>query len=248
MNINQKLALYYASRWSALCKALDSNELYSYEYNPLLLNTDNSDDFESADIKVMLFGQDMSAGDWYMYDRVNLLDEKGKLSPKIKTFNNKTGACNVDGKRQTRGMGGGMNLFIDRLNDKFKDKKVRYVWNDIVKIGRNVEGNQKKVILEDIENQYFDVVKDEINIIQPQVIVFFTGPTIFWESRLQKKLGISKDKYNAIPNWNNIRQVALLDFDNEQFPSVQYAFRTYHPCARASKKARYDAIIENIKL
>lgn len=248
MKINQKLALYYASRWSNLCKALDSNELYSYEYNPLLLNIDNSDDFENAEIKVMLFGQDMSAGDWYMYDREKLLDEKGKLSPEIKTFNNKTGACNVDGKRQTRGMGGGMNLFIDRLNDKFKDKQVRYVWNDIAKIGRNIEGNEKKVILEDIENQYFDVVKDEINIIQPHVIVFFTGPTEFWESKLQKKLGISKVNYNGIPNWNNIRQVALLDLDKEQFPSVQYAFRTYHPCARASKKARYNAIIENIKL
>ncbi len=248
MKINQKLAFYYASRWSNLCKALDSNELYSYEYNPLLLNIVNSDDFENADIKVMLFGQDMSAGDWYMYDKDKLLDEKGMLSPEIKTFDSKTGACNVDGKRQTRGMGGGMNLFIDRLNEKFKDKKVRYVWNDIAKIGRNIEGNEKKVILEDIENQYFDVIKDEINIIQPQVIVFFTGPTMFWESKLQKKLGISKDNYNAIPNWNNIRQVALLDLDKEQFPSVQYAFRTYHPCARASKKARYDAIIENIKL
>lgn len=254
MNINQKLALYYASRWSALCKALDSNELKSYEYNPLLLNIVNSDDFENADIKVMLFGQDMSAGDWYMYDRNNLLDEKGMLLPEIKTFDSKTGAYNVPeegqtrGKRQTRGMGGGMNLFIDRLNDKFNDKNVRYVWNDIAKIGRNIVWNEKKAILEEIENQYFDVVKDEINIIQPHIIVFFTGPTIFWESKLQKKLGISKDNYNAIPNWNNIRQVALLDFDKEQFPSVQYAFRTYHPCARASKKARYDAIIENIKL
>ena len=248
MNINQKLASYYGSRWSALCKALDANELDTYEYNPLLLNINNFDDFEKADIKVMLFGQDMSAGDWYSYDRDKLLDEKGKLSPEIKTFDNKTGACNLDGKRQTRGMGGGMNLFIDRLNDKFKDKQVRYVWNDIAKIGRNIEGNEKKIILEDIENQYFDVVKDEINIIQPQVIVFFTGPTAFWEIKLQKKLGISKANYNAITNWNNIRQVALLDLDKEQFPSVQYAFRTYHPCARASKKARYDAIIENIKL
>ena len=257
MKINQKLALYYASRWSNLCKALESKELYSYEYNPLLLNIVNSDDFENADIKVMLFGQDMSAEDlnrpWYKYDRDKLVDENGKLSPEIKTFDSKTGACNVDGKRQVKGMGGGMNLFIDRLNDKFKGKEVRYVWNNIVKIGRNVtKGNNKREVLEEIESQYFDVIKDEINIIQPQVIIFFTGPDTFWEGKLQKKLGISKINYKAIPNWNNIRQVALLEMDKEQFPSVQYAFRTYHPCAYnkyiPSQSERYNAIIENIKL
>jgi len=251
MNLNQQLALYYDSRWSALCKALDANELYSYEYNPLLLNINDIDDFEKADIKVMLFGQDMSAGDWYMYDRDKLLDEKGKLSPEIKTFNNKTGACDLYGKRQAKGMGGGMNLFIDRLNDKFKGKEVRYVWNDIVKIGRNItKGNNKKAVLDEIESQCFDVIKDEINLIQPQVIVFFTGPDTFWEGKLQKKLGICKINYKAIPNWNNIRQVALLELDKEQFPSVQYAFRTYHPCAYnkyiPSQSERYNAIIENL--
>ena len=146
-----------------------------------------------------------------------------------------------------------MNLFIDRLNDKFKGKEVRYVWNNIVKIGRNVtKGNNKREVLEEIESQYFDVIKDEINIIQPQVIIFFTGPDTFWEGKLQQKLGISKSNYKAIPNWNNIRQVALLEMDKEQFPSVQYAFRTYHPCAYnkyiPSQSERYNAIIENIKL
>jgi len=238
MKINQKLASYYASRWSNLCQALDSNELYSYEHNPLLLNIDNSDDFEKADIKVMLFGQDMSAEDengWYKYDRhADILND---CMPAIKTFNNKTGACNPNGKRQTSGMGGGMNLFIDRLNDKFKDKQVCYVWNDIVKIGRNVtKGNNNKTVLEEIESQYFDVIKDEINIIQPQVIVFFTGPTAFWENKLQNRLAISKANYKSISNWDNIRQVALLELDKEQFPSVQFAFRTYHPCARISKR------------
>ena len=184
MTINQKLALYYASKWSNLCKALDSNELYSFEDNPLLLNINNVDDFEKADIKVMLFGQDMSAENgnpWYKYDRYG--DILNDCMPATKTFDNKTGACNPNGKRQTSGMGGGMNLFIDRLNSKFKDKQVRYVWNDIVKIGRNItKGNSNKTVLEEIETQYFDVIKDEINIIQPQVIVFFTGPDIFWKT------------------------------------------------------------------
>lgn len=255
-NINQKLAEYYASRWPSLCKALDTKKLESFEHNPLLLNITDFEDFEKADIKVMLFGQDMSGEilnkPWYKYDRNKLFNEEGKLSPEIKTFDNKTGAC-VNGKRQTKGMGGGMNLFIDRLNFKFKGKEVRYIWNNIVKIGRNItKGNIEKAVLEEIESQYFDVIKDEINLIQPQIILFLTGPNTFWEAKLQNKLGINKINYKAIPNWNNIRQVALLELDKEQFPSVQYAFRTYHPCAYGkyipSQSERYNAIIENINL
>jgi hypothetical protein len=252
MNLNQKLALIYASRWSALCKALIENGLCDYQHNPLLLNINDPDDFEKADIKVMLFGQDMSSGDWYQYDRKNVFNkENGSILSEIKTFNNTLGAI-YDGKRQTRGMGGGMNLFISRLNEKFKGKQIRYVWNDIAKLGRDttkdwgMKNDAGK--LWNIEMNYFDVVKSEIQIIEPQIVVFFTGPTPYWESKLQQKLGITQVNYKSIQNWNNLGQVALLELNKERFPSVQYAFRTYHPCARASKKARYDAIIENIKL
>ena len=250
MNINQKLAEYYSSKWDNLCKTLNSNELFSYEYNPLLLNINDCEDFEKADIKVMLFGQDMSWGDWYKYDLYGNILTECMLA--ITTFDNKIGAI-YNGKRQTRGMGSGMNIFIDRLNNKFKGKEIRYVWNDIVKIGRNItKGNNKNQILEEIENQHFDVIKDEINLIEPQIIIFLTGPNIFWESKLQKRLGITKINYKTVQNWNNNKQIALLELDKEQFPSVKYAFRTYHPCAYgkyiARQSERYNTIVENIKL
>ncbi len=245
MDINQELAEYYSLKWRKLCSVLDENELKGYEYNPLLLGVNNPNDFEKADVKVMLFGQDMSLGDWYKYDRNAQVLKECMLS--IKTFDNKIGAIS-NGIKQTRGMGGGMNLFINKLNSNFKDKEIRYIWNDLVKIGRNIKWNNKKEILESIEDKYFNVLKDEINIIQPQVIIFFTGPQPYWELRLQKKIGITDENYKNISNWNNIKQVALLDLDKTKFPSVKYAFRTYHPCARVAKKDMYSAIIENIIL
>ena len=69
MNTNEALLHLYESKWNDLCRVLDEKGLYGFEYNPLLLGIKNVEDFDTADIKVMFFGQDMSEGDWYEYDR-----------------------------------------------------------------------------------------------------------------------------------------------------------------------------------
>lgn len=142
MNTNEELLHLYESKWSTLCKVLDEKGLPGYEYNPLLLGVKDVKDFDSADIKVMFFGQDMSEGPWYEYDRHTQPLSECMMS--IRTFDNKEGSVELNGKRRAIGMGGGMNSFIDRFNDKFKDRKVRYVWNDIIKLGRNLKGNPEK--------------------------------------------------------------------------------------------------------
>ena len=215
-----------------MCQKLDESGLGGYEYSPLLLSVNNPDDFDTADIKVMLFGQDMSYGDWYIYDRhTQPLEECMRA---IRTFDNTVGAVDLNGRKQKKGMGGGMNKFIDMLNARFQGKKIRYVWNDVVKLGRNVtKGNPHRTLLAEIEREYFNVVKDEINAVKPQVIVFFTGPNSFWEDKLRQCLGIDASCYQPLPGWSgNVRQLALLALHEDTFPSVQYAFRTYHPCAR----------------
>ena len=52
MNVNEKLANLYNSKWNGLCKALNENGLVGYEYNPLLLYIKDVLDFENADIKL----------------------------------------------------------------------------------------------------------------------------------------------------------------------------------------------------
>lgn len=244
MNINQSLAALYQTHWADLCGSLDESGLYDYSYNPLLLHIDNVDDFNCADIRVMLFGQDMSQGDWYKYDRND--DILSKCMPSLITFDNKSGAIS-DGIRQTRGMGGGMNLFIDILNSKMPQKQIRYVWNDIVKLGRNLKCNDKRSILTDIESRFFDVIKDEVNIIRPNVIVFFTGPTVFWEQKLQNKFSLTNNDYHSLVGWSSIRQASQLSLNAKSFPSVEIAFRLPHPCARKIKrKELYTLVAEKI--
>lgn len=253
MNTNDRLYQVYVSKWGALCQKLDEHNLCDYEYSPLLLSVDNPEDFDTADIKVMLFGQDMSSGEWYQYDRhTQPLEE---CMQAIRTFDNTVGSIGLNGSRQRKGMGGGINKFIDTFNARFPDKKIRYVWNDIVKLGRNVKnGNQHRTLLAEIERKYFNVIKDEINAISPQMLVFLTGPNPFWDSKLQQSLGISPFCYQPLPKWNgNIRQLALLTLDKDTLPSVQYAFRTYHPCACESKiqvkhAELYQAIVMHIQV
>ena len=252
MNTNEALLHLYESKWNDLCKALDGNGLYGYEYSPLLLGVKDVEDFDSADIKVMLFGQEMSWGDWYQYDRQNQPLNECMMS--IRTFDNKIGAIDLNGKRGTKSMGRGMNRFIDTLNAHYPDKKIRYVWNDVTKLGRNVKGSQQQKLLGQIEREHFDVIRDEINIICPQVVVFLTGPDKYWESKLQQSLGITPSNYQPIPGWEgNTRQLARLELDKDKYPSVKYAFRTYHPCARESRiyvkhMDLYKVIVYNIIL
>lgn len=253
MNTNEKLFHLYNEKWDTLCKVLDENGLYEFEYSPLLLSVNNPDDFDSADIKVMLFGQDMSGGDWYHYDRhTQPLTECMKA---IRTFDNTIGAIDLNGHRGTKCMGRGMNRFIDTLNTHYPNKKIRYVWNDITKLGRNIKkGNWQRDLLARIEKETFNVVAEEINAIRPQILVFLTGPDVFWESRLQQCLGINGSHYQQLPDWNgNVRQLAILNLDKNKYPSVEYAFRTYHPCARECKiyvkhADIYQAIAQHIQL
>ena len=98
------------------------------------------------------------------------------------------------------------------------------------------KGNQYSSLLAETEREYFNVVKDEISAVNPQVLVFFTGPNPFWESKLQQCLGIDAFCYQPVPDWNgSMHQLALLTLNKETLPPVLYAFRTYHPCARESK-------------
>ncbi len=252
MNTNESLMQLYETKWSDLCKALDENGLYGFEYSPLLLGVKDVEDFDSADIKVMLFGQEMSSGDWYQYDRQNQPLSECMMS--IRTFDNKIGSIDLNGKRGTKSMGRGMNRFIDTFNAHYPDKKIRYVWNDVVKLGRNVKGSQQQMLLEQIEREHFNVIQDEINRISPQVLVFFTGPDKYWEAKLQQILGIATSNYQPVAGWEgNTRQLARLELDKDKYPSVKHAFRTYHPSARESRiyvkhLDLYKAIVNDIIL
>lgn len=245
IDVNDRLFEVYSKKWGELCNVLDKLEDNSgpnYENNPLLLRVDNSQEYERADLKIMIFGQDMSQGEWYKYDRKAPLEDCMKS---IKTFRNSVGSVDIDTqKRQSRGLGGGINRLIDILRKKMPGCEIQFVWNDLVKIGRNIKSNLNCEKLEAVEKEYFNVIIDEINCLQPDFIIFMTGPTEFWESRLREKLRISSP-YIQCPGFS-LQQLSLVIL-GESCPEVKSAFRTYHSRYIKGRWGRFSAIAEIIK-
>lgn len=245
VDVNDRLLQIYSEKWTELCKALDKldgNCGQNYENNPLLLRVDDCQEYEEADLKIMIFGQDMSDGSWYKYDRQSSLED---CMNNIKTFRNTIGAVDKETqKRQNRGFGGGVNRFINLLRKAMPECKIQFIWNDLVKIGRNIESNQNREKLETVEKEHFNVIIDEINCLQPDYIIFMTGPTEFWESRLREKLKLSSP-YIQCPGFS-LKQLSLVIL-GDSCPGVKSAFRTYHPRYIKGRWGRYSTIAEIIK-
>lgn len=245
VDVNNRLLEIYSEKWAKLCIALnklEGNCEQNYENNPLLLRIDNSMEYERADLKIMIFGQDMSHGEWYKYDRLSPLEE---CMNNIKTFRNSIGAVDKDTQnRQNSGFGGGVNRFINLLHKALPGCEIQFVWNDLVKIGRNIKSNPNRETLEAIEKEHFNVIIDEINCLQPDYIIFMTGPTEFWESRLRKKLKIST-LYIPCPGFG-LNQLSLVSLEG-RCSDVKCAFRTFHPRYIKGRWGRFSAIAEVIK-
>lgn len=244
-DINKKLFELYSSKWVLLNDELDRKEMFDYEYNPLLLSVDDCLEYEKADLRVMLFGQDMSEGDWYKYDRKND-DLRLKCMCSIETFRNNGASIDKASKKLlTKGMGGGLNLFMREFKSNFPDKKIQFVWNDLVKMGRNIRYNPNKDILSKIEQDYFNVIIEEVRILHPDIIIFLTGPTSFWDLKLQDKFNINFNDYLSVGNLSR-NELSIIDLHNSTL-NIDYVFRTYHPCSRKKKKFYYNKISEIIK-
>jgi len=92
------------------------------------------------------------------------------------------------------------------------------IWNNINKIGRIGKGNLDAINKIQFEN--FMVIKDEIKILKPNIIIFLTGTDydFFIKNNLRdfKQIEVSESLYN-------------LDFVNN-YSDINF-FKTYHPNA-----------------
>ena len=228
---------------------------------PFLLYIDDEDAFNDKNVvKVMFFGQELSGGasdgngiGWYGYDYRNSVSENMKLYSEF--FNSKTGSKNK------KGMGGGMNMLIDIIGEKFPGKSFRFVWNNIVKL--NTIGVDAR-----ISQQYYnvvgkdfsrDIIRGELEIIKPDVIIFLSGNK--YDGKLKDVFG--NVSFETLPYYKR-EQTGTCEKTNEKrgdfpenelakvnladFPFVKYAFRTYHPTNKKNIHDRLYTIRDEIKL
>jgi len=230
--MNKQLLELYEANWKDLCEAFKpiilNKEFVVKPTNPLLIDFSNAQEFVSADIRVMIYGQETN--NWF-----------GEFNSDIPiTLNNYDTFIN---KGECWSYGGqfwnGVARFITKIKEKYPEKKIEIVSNNIVKIGKlNEKGFPPKYIYE-IERSHFNVIPEELKIIKPNVVIFFTGPN--YDSVITDNFG--KLEFETVSGFSSrwLSKVNLTD--------VEFAFRTYHPnyLWRNNIDKTFNAIIEEIK-
>jgi hypothetical protein len=229
VNLNKQLKELYASKWDVVIAALleiENVEESMKPTNPYLLYIKDEDEWINADFRVMIFGQ--QTNNWHDSPCKNIED----VLKKYDVFFN-------DGSQSYGGQfWNGFYRFKDMLNKKYPDKKTCFLSNNIVKIEKRGKKGHQTSNVRDVEDKYFHVIPDEIRILQPNVLLFVTGP--FYDNCVKKNFnGVV---YSSIEPYKE-RQLAKLSI-----PDIDFAFRTYHPnyLWRTGINRYFDTIISQI--
>lgn len=232
-NKNSKLKALYEDKFEKLApelleynkKALEKKEAT----NPLLIAV--PDDYNDYKKRIMIFGQDTNnwcreCADSSTFS--NNIDKSMEIYKEYYLHNN------IGKKRSPF-----WNEFKRIKRCVLKTDDAVFTWNNINKIGRRGKGNLKKI--NKIQFEYFKVIEDEINLLQPNILLFFTGP--YYDTFIKKQIGnFSQNKIHE-----NIYE---LEFSGS-FKGIK-AFKTFHPNAlyfkgRKIKKAVIKQLIKEIK-
>lgn len=166
--MNDELKKLYQKYWTGLLDAAKSLTIEAA--NPLLIQV--NDKYIKSEIKIMIVGQETDG--WH-----ESLNHASSVDNLMKGYFDYFYQNSKDGKKRgKRAFWNKKNYlyFEDELTAYFKekDKTVSFIWNNISKIGNNGRGKPKKEILT-LERQYFNLLKDEFDILKPNIVIFTTG-------------------------------------------------------------------------
>lgn len=231
--INQKLLDLYKQKYPVLSQVLlEKNKSLTHAdkaTNPLLIKVDSQ--YTNSDLKVMFFGQETN----YWYGEKNKGEFIGQIEPLLDLYESfyLKGKCYSYGGQFWNGVSRFKQLLSNDLN-----VKVGLVWNNVIKIGKCGRGMPFKSI-QDTQFEYFNVIQEEIKILSPDILVFFSGPN--YDVQIAKSFGeLQKFRIENFAE-RQICQLILTD--------TPLAFRTYHPnyLWRNDINAYLNSILERVK-
>ena len=127
--------------------------------------------------------------------------------------------------------------FIWNINDTFNENRTSFMWNNVLKFGKNSIGRPSKKV-QDAEKRYCNFMKDEIKILNPDVIIFLTGP--YYDKDIEARVGhISIEKCSEF----NSRKLGVIK--NDVFNCL--TLRTYHPSYLNRNSEMCNNILNTIK-
>ncbi len=232
--INKDLKNLYEINYKHLAKELiainkEIEDESKQATNPLLLKV--NEHYISADLKIMLFGQETNCWLGERNDGAFL----GEIQPVIDLYDDfyTNDRCFTYGGQ----FWNGVKRLKTMLQQDIPNKKIGFLWNNVVKIGQRVSGFPYKI--NHITNQYFNVIKEEIQITEPDILIFLSGPR--YDNELSKIFGdYTTERMGSFSE----RQLCKIEC-----PDIPTGFRTYHPnyLWRNGIDKYFNAIIEEIK-
>jgi hypothetical protein len=213
--MNKELKGLYASKWEEISKKLDDwqeeceedglNETENMATHPMLIKTD--EEYENTDLRVMIFGKETN--NWY-----GLFEEGIDIDSVISFYDEfyiKNGSVKY-GKHFFN--------FISLIKRKLSDKKIGYIWNNVLKIGKSAVGTPQQGLI-NYTMECFNIIPNEIAILKPNVLLFLSGPK--YDEYIEKVVG----KFSVIPvEGFTTNELCIMKFDDL---NIDIAIRTYHP-------------------
>jgi len=231
---NLTLKKIYQEKWSTFSEKL--NEILidktkeNKPTNPLLLHIDE-EKYRNADIKIMIFGQETN--DWEG-------DFSNNLDTSLETYDGfyNSNYCYTYGGQ----FWNGFNRFLTLLDKKFENKSISCIWNNVIKVGNSGRNkNYPPDYIYNIEKEYFNVIKNEIDILKPDIILFISGPN--YDAEIKNSL--VEVNFESLSKNFSERQIAKLSYRD-----YKNIYRTYHPnyLWRNNIDSFFEEIINDIKL
>ena len=96
-----------------------------------------------------------------------------------------------------------------------------FVWNNILKFGKDCSKGYPDRLVTNLENKYFNIIADEISILNPDVCIFLTGPS--YDVEIESKF--PDVEFINFGGYEDIKEVAQVK--SKYLP--MHSYRTYHP-------------------
>lgn len=253
MGLSYQLELLYDEKWFKLNEALKAHEIAIR--TPLLLSLNKYDEgnsekwYTDADLKVMIFGQEVNR--WKLpADKRPIPADIMELYQEFYNENYKEVDGNIYFPVRASFFNIGFNGFTSSisefLREEFPTKRVAFLWNNISKlaaVGSNGTGVSVNSFTHQLEQEFFRVIPDEIEILKPDVLIFLTGVDEKYNTYIAENFVIRDNpiQLSGLP----IKDVAKLNIE-----SVKLAYRTHHPADRSSGSDTwmwYHAILDDLK-
>ena len=222
--LNKKLEQLYLSKMDDLSRMyveLKQSGLTDYSW-PLLLHV-WEEEYSKTPIKLMIIGQETNG--WGAK-----LEKVEDVVPSMGVY---------EGFNLGRGYNSTFWQWAHKINGMLGNPDTNcFVWNNILKFGKECEKGSPEHYITELENKYFNVITDEMSILKPDVCIFLTGPS--YDTEIKSKF--PDVELLGFGGYKDIKELAQLK--SKGLPA--HSYRTYHPGYGGRYPEWYLEVIETI--